>query len=71
MKSEASLHTEKQGDEAREFGLRGWLLGGSLDRRGKVQEYSGEWCNFRFKMDYNTYGWSNFILMPRVGEKGM
>ena len=31
MKSEASLHMGKQGDEARKFGLWGWLSDGSLD----------------------------------------
>ena len=56
--------------EAREFGLQGQLSGGSLDRRGKVLEYSGDWCNLRFKMDCNTYGWSSFILMPRVRATG-
>ena len=45
--------------------------GGSLDRRGKVLEYSGDWCNSRFKMDHNTHGWTTFILMPRVGATGM
>jgi len=69
MKSESSLHTEKQGDEAREclaFGLAfGW------DRRGEVLEYSGDWCYSRFKMDYNTHEWSDFILMPKVGAMGM
>ena len=39
--------------------------------RGKVLEYSGDWCNSRFKMDYNTHEWSDFILMPRVGAMGM
>ena len=71
MKSKASLHMGKQGDEAREFGLWGWHLGGLLDRRGKVLEYSGDWCNSRFKMDYITHGWSDFILMPRVGATGI
>jgi len=39
--------------------------------RGKVLEYSGDWCYSRFKMDYNTHEWSNFILMPRVREMVM
>ena len=39
--------------------------------RGEVMEYSGDQCNSRFKMDYNTHKWSDFILMPRVREMGM
>jgi len=47
----------------------GWLLG--VDGRGEVLEYSGNWCYSRFKMDYNTHEWSDFILMPRVGAMVM
>ena len=70
MKSESSLHTEKQGDEAREslaFGVSfGWGTG-----RARFWSIVVTGAYLRFKMDYNTHEWSDFILMPRVGAMGM
>ena len=51
------------------LGIGFW--GGLLERKGKVLEYSGDWCNLRFNMDCNTHGWTTFILIPRVGAMGM
>ena len=46
-------------------------FGGITDQEGQGTGVSGDLCNLRFKMDYNTHRWSDFILMPRVGTMGM